>query len=255
MAQQKSLQERVEEKIRAVMAAAGSGIGPAVDLDARTLAAMIDHTLLKAEATREQVVQLCHEASEYSFAAVCVNASYVPLCCEHLAGTDVAVATVVGFPLGATLPEVKAYEAQRAISAGATEVDMVIHIGALKDKDYSYVLQDIATVVQACHAQNALLKVIIETAYLTDEDKVAACFLAQKAGADFVKTSTGFGPDGARVQDVALMRRTVGPDMGVKAAGGIRSYEDARAMAAAGATRIGASAGVKILEQARAKAG
>lgn len=254
MTEGRSLQERVERRIEAVMASVAGVPESAPDLDARSLAAMIDHTLLKAEATQEQVVELCREAREYGFAAVCVNASYVPLCGEWLAGTDVAVATVVGFPLGATLPEVKAYEAQRAIAAGATEVDMVLHVGALKDRNDAYVLQDIAAVVQACHAQNAILKVIIEAAYLTDRQKIAACYLAQEAGADFVKTSTGFGPGGARLEDVALMRQTVGPDMGVKAAGGIRSYEDARAMVAAGATRIGASAGIRILEQARAGA-
>jgi deoxyribose-phosphate aldolase len=196
---------------------------------------------------------LCKEAIEYHFAAVCVHPAYAALCAEMLQGTDVQVATVAGFPLGATLPEVKAYEAQRSIAAGAHEVDMVLHVGALKSRAYGRVLEDVGAVAQACHARSAVLKVIIEAALLTDEEKVAACALAQEAGADYVKTSTGFGPGGAKVEDVALMRRTVGPEMGIKAAGGIRTYADALAMIGAGATRIGASAGVKLVEQARAK--
>ncbi len=215
------------------------------------IAKLIDHTLLKPEATRDQIAQLCREAREYGFAAVCVNPCYVGLAAELLRGSPVKVCSVVGFPLGATLPEVKAYEARRAIEEGAAEVDMVINIGALKSGDLELVRRDIAAVVDVCHAKGALCKVIIEAALLSDEEKVLACQLAKAAGADYVKTSTGFGPGGATVHDVALMRRTVGPEMGVKAAGGIRSYEAARAMVEAGATRIGASAGVKIVREAR----
>ncbi len=215
------------------------------------IAKLIDHTLLKPEATRDQIAQLCREAREYGFAAVCVNPCYVGLAAELLRGSPVKVCSVVGFPLGATLPEVKAYEARRAIEEGAAEVDMVLNIGALKSGDLELVRQDIAAVVDVCHAKGALCKVIIEAALLSDEEKVLACQLAKAAGADYVKTSTGFGPGGATVHDVALMRRTVGPEMGVKAAGGIRSYEAAKAMLEAGATRIGASAGVKIVREAR----
>lgn len=214
------------------------------------IAKMIDHTLLKPEATQDQIAQLCYEARKYGFAAVCVNPSYVKLCSELLQGTPVHVCTVVGFPLGATPPEVKGYEAQQAIDDGATEVDMVINIGAIKSKDYALVERDIASVARVCHAGGAILKVIIEAALLSDEDKVIASQLAKAAGADYVKTSTGFGPGGATVHDVELMRRAVGPEMGIKAAGGIKTYEDARAMVSAGATRIGASAGIKILQQA-----
>ncbi|NLF14427.1 MAG: deoxyribose-phosphate aldolase [Anaerolineaceae bacterium] len=211
---------------------------------------MIDHTLLKPDATQEQIAQLCYEARKYNFAAVCVNPTYVKLCAQLLKDSPVHVCTVVGFPLGATPPEVKAYEAQKAIDDGASEIDMVINIGALKSKDYGHVERDIATVARSTHAGGAILKVIIEAALLTDEEKVIACQLAKAAGADYVKTSTGFGPGGATAQDVALMRLAVGPELGVKAAGGIRNLEDARAMVAAGATRIGASAGVKIVQQA-----
>jgi deoxyribose-phosphate aldolase len=207
--------------------------------------------VLKADASPAQIAELCEQAQAYGFAAVCVNASYVALCHRLLAGTEVEIAAVAGFPLGATLPEVKAYEAQRAIAAGATEIDMVIHVGALKSGHYRRVLQDIAAVVQACHAKHAVLKVIIEAALLSDEEKVAACFLSQEAGADYVKTSTGFGPGGATLEDVALMRRTIGPEMGLKAAGGIRTYRAALAMVAAGATRIGASSGVRIVQEAQ----
>ncbi len=219
------------------------GVGPEI-------ARMIDHTLLKPDATQDQIAQLCYEARKHGFAAVCVNPSYVKLCSQLLKGSPVHVCTVVGFPLGATPPEVKAYEAQQAIDDGATEVDMVINIGALKSKDYALVERDIANVARACHAGGAILKVIIEAALLSDELKVVACQLAKTAGADYVKTSTGFGPGGATAYDVELMRRTVGPEMGIKAAGGIRTYQDVRAMVAAGATRIGASAGVKIMQEA-----
>lgn len=216
---------------------------------ASDLARYIDHTLLKPDATEADIRRLCAEARQYRFAAVCVNPTWVALCRELLAGTEVAVCTVVGFPLGATLPEVKAYETQRSIEHGAREVDMVMNIGRLKSKQYLQVEEDIAAVVQVAHSHGVTVKVIIEAALLTDEEKVEACVLAKAAGADYVKTSTGFGPGGATVEDVALMRRVVGADVGVKAAGGIRTAETARQMIAAGATRIGASAGVKIVTE------
>jgi deoxyribose-phosphate aldolase len=215
-----------------------------------TLAHTIDHTLLKPDATQDQIAQLCFEARKHGFASVCVNPAQVKLCAELLKDSGIPVCTVVGFPLGATSTEVKVFEAQQAIREGAIELDMVINVGALKSRDYELVERDIASLARACHAGNAILKVIIEAALLTDEEKVAACQLAKVAGADFVKTSTGFGPGGATAEDVALMRRVVGPSMGVKAAGGIRSHADAQKMIAAGASRIGASASVKILQEA-----
>lgn len=216
------------------------------------LARLIDHTLLRPEATREQIVTLCQEARLHHFASVCVNPTYVALAVELLAGVeDVWVCTVIGFPLGATLPAVKACEAQQVIALGAREVDMVQNVGALKSGDLALVRQDIAAVVEVAHGQGALCKVILETALLTDEEKIVACTIAKEAGADFVKTSTGFGPGGATVHDVTLMRQVVGPQMGVKASGGIRSYADALAMIQAGASRIGASAGVRILAEAQ----
>jgi deoxyribose-phosphate aldolase len=211
------------------------------------MAGYIDHTLLKPNGTEEQIRQLCAEAREFSFATVCVNPAWVPLCSELLRGSPVKVCTVVGFPLGATLPEVKAFETQRVAQLGATEIDMVINIGALKSRLYDVVQDDIAAVVDAAHGLSASVKVIIEAAFLTDEEKVEACVLSKAAGADYVKTSTGFAPTGATVEDVALMRRVVGPEMGVKAAGGVKTAEDVKAMIAAGATRIGASASVKII--------
>ncbi len=214
------------------------------------VAHMIDHTLLKPDATQDQVAQLCYEAKKHAFASVCVNPSYVKLCADILKDTDVVVCTVIGFPLGATSTETKAFEAQKALRDGASEVDMVINVGALRSRDYERVEADIAAVARAVHAGGGLLKVIIEAALLNDEEKVAACQLAKVAGADFVKTSTGFGPGGATAEDVALMRRVVGAGMGVKASGGIRSYDDARKMIAAGASRIGASASVKIAQEA-----
>lgn len=215
-----------------------------------SIARKIDHTLLKPDASQDQIAQLCYEARTFHFASVCVNPAHVKLAAQLLKGSDVAVCTVVGFPLGATPGTVKAYETQQAIREGASEIDMVINIGALKSRDYKTVHEDIGTVVRAAHAGNAIVKVIIEAALLTDEEKVIACQLAKAAGADFVKTSTGFGPSGATVEDVALMRRVVGPTMGVKAAGGVGSYSDAQAMIAAGATRLGASAGVRIVKEA-----
>ena len=226
--------------------AAGLGVTPAK----ASLAGMIDHTLLKPEATPDQIAQLCYEARKYGFAAVCINPTHVELAAQLLRGSSVAVCTVVGFPLGATPPEVKAYEAQVALDHGATEIDMVINIGALKARDYEMVARDIRAVVRVCQARTApaLVKVIIEAVLLTEEEKIAACLLAKESGANYVKTSTGFAAGGATVADVQLMRRTVGPGMGVKAAGGVRTRDEAEAMVQAGATRIGASAGVKITQ-------
>ncbi len=212
-----------------------------------SLAHMIDHTILKPDATQDQIAQLCYEARKHDFASVCINPTHVKLCAELLQGSDVLVCTVVGFPLGATSTESKVFETQQAVRDGATEVDMVINVGALKSRDYPLVERDIASIARACHAGNAILKVIIEAALLTDEEKVIACQLAKSAQADFVKTSTGFGPGGATAEDVSLMRRVVGPAIGVKAAGGIRTFDDAQKMIAAGASRIGASASIKII--------
>lgn len=206
----------------------------------------IDHTLLKADASQEQIETLIEEAKKYDFASVCVNPTWVNFAAQALKATDVKVCTVIGFPLGANTPELKAFETSDAIQNGADEVDMVINIGALKSRNFDLVERDIRAVVEA--AKGTLVKVIIETCLLTDDEKVKACQIAQKAGADFVKTSTGFSTGGATVEDVALMRKTVGPDMGVKASGGARSYEDALAFIKAGATRIGASSGVATME-------
>ena len=206
----------------------------------------IDHTLLKPDASQEQIETLIEEAKKYDFASVCVNPTWVSFAAQVLKGTDVKVCTVIGFPLGANTPELKAFETSDAIQNGANEIDMVINIGALKSQNFDLVEKDIRAVVEA--AKGTLVKVIIETCLLTDDEKVKACQIAQKAGADFVKTSTGFSTGGATVRDVALMRKTVGPDMGVKASGGARSYEDALAFIEAGATRIGASSGVAIME-------
>jgi deoxyribose-phosphate aldolase len=215
------------------------------------IAGLIDHTILKAEATRLDVLKVCEEARQYLFASVCVNSYWVPLVADRMEGTSVKVCTVVGFPLGAASTESKVYEATSAIRQGAHEVDMVLNIGELRSGDLESVKVDIAAVADACHASGAILKVILETALLTDEQKVIACELSKAAHADFVKTSTGFSTSGATVADVELMRRAVGPDMGVKASGGIRTLEDFRKMVAAGANRIGASASVKIVEASR----
>lgn len=213
----------------------------------QSIANLIDHTALKADTTKEQIITLCNEAKEYLFASVCVNPTWVKLAAEHLKDVnEVKVCTVIGFPLGASTPEVKAYETRDAINNGATEVDMVINIAALKEKNDTLVEADIRSVVDAAKGK-ALTKVIIESCLLTDEEKVRACQLAVQAGADFVKTSTGFSTGGATVEDIKLMRETVGPSIGVKASGGVRDLEGARAMVAAGATRIGASAGVSII--------
>ena len=212
---------------------------------------VIDHTLLKPDATREEVEKLCREAAEFHFATVCVNPAWVATAAARLRGTGVGVCSVVGFPLGATTADVKHYETRRAIFDGATEIDMVINVGALKSGDLRTVERDIEAVTEPCRQCGVLSKVIIEAALLTDEEKITACTLSKAAGADFVKTSTGFGPGGATAADVALMRRVVGADMGVKAAGGVRDLEGLKAMVAAGATRVGASAGVKIVQESR----
>ncbi len=219
----------------------------------REIAKMIDHTLLKADATKEQIIKLCEEARKYSFASCCINPAHVKLAAECLKGSPVKTCTVIGFPLGATTSMIKAMETRDAIADGADEIDMVINVGALKAGDYDLVRRDIESVVNA--ARGKIVKVIIEAALLTNEEKVVACQLAKQAGADFVKTSTGFGPGGATVDDIALMRQTVGKYMGVKASGGIRDYEQASAMVKAGATRIGASASVGIVKGEKAKAG
>jgi deoxyribose-phosphate aldolase len=219
---------------------------------APSIARLIDHTLLRPEATRAEILQLCREALEYNFASVCLNAYWVPLAASELTGSDVKVCTVVGFPLGATSTEAKIAETEAALRAGAQEIDMVQNIGALRGDNDRAVEEEIALVAAASHRAGAIVKVILETSLLSDDQKITSCKLAQMAGADFVKTSTGFGASGATVQDVELMRRAVGPDLGVKASGGIRTLEDLLKMLAAGANRIGASAGVKIIQAARA---
>lgn len=219
------------------------------------IAGWIDHTLLKPQATTEQISKLCQEAKAYHFASVCLNPVFVAQAASELEGSDVAVCTVVGFPLGANQTSTKAAEAEAAITAGAVELDMVISIGRLKSGDYEAVYNDIQAVAAACHKKDALLKVIIENCYLERFEKIIACLLAKEAAADFVKTSTGFGSSGATIEDVALMRAVVGePDeMGVKAAGGIRTWADAQAMISVGANRIGASSGLKIIAEAQGK--
>ncbi|MDV3428728.1 MAG: deoxyribose-phosphate aldolase [Bacillota bacterium] len=214
-------------------------------MDKKLLAKMIDHTILKPDAEEAEVVKIINEAKQYGFASVCINPGNVSLAAGMLKGTDVKVCTVIGFPLGANTSAVKAFEASEAIENGAEEVDMVINIGKLKDKDYDYVLNDIKAVVAAAKGK-ALTKVIIETCLLTDEEKIKACKLSKEAGADFVKTSTGFSKGGAKATDIKLMREAVGKEMGVKASGGVRTYEDAVSMVEAGATRIGASASISI---------
>jgi deoxyribose-phosphate aldolase len=227
-----------------VSASIGIDAAGGIDVD---LASLIDHTLLKPEATKAQVEQLCAEAKKYHFASVCINPCYVSLCARLLKESDVKVCTVIGFPLGGATTETKVFEAERALRDGAHELDMVINIGMLKSGEYEYVENDIFGVVSTAKRFGALTKVILETCLLTDEEKVKACLLAKRAGADFVKTSTGFSKSGATAGDVALMRHVVGTAMGVKAAGGVRSREEALAMVASGADRIGASASVKIV--------
>jgi deoxyribose-phosphate aldolase len=215
------------------------------------VSSMIDHTLLKADATREEVDKLCREAAEFKFATVCVNPTWVSVAAARLRGTGVGVCSVVGFPLGATTADTKNFETRRAIFDGATEIDMVINVGALKSGDLRTVERDIEAVTDPCRQYGVISKVIIEAALLNDEEKITACTLSKAAGADFVKTSTGFGPGGATAADVALMRRVVGAEMGVKAAGGVRDLDGLKAMVAAGASRVGASAGVKIVQESR----
>jgi len=240
--------EKRPEDVDSIIASGAARISAAGGLgDAgERVASMIDHTVLKPAATRGEIERLCEEARRFRFASVCVNPCYVPLCAQMLRMTNVKVCTVVGFPLGANRSEVKAFETEQAIGDGAQEVDMVINVGALKSSDHDLVERDIRSVVEACRSI-VVSKVIIEAALLTDEEKETACRLAKAAGADFVKTSTGFGPGGATAHDVALMRAVVGDEMGVKAAGGIRDAQTAREMIAAGASRIGASASVKIV--------
>jgi deoxyribose-phosphate aldolase len=223
-------------------------------MTAEEIARMIDHTLLKPDATRSDIAKLCHEALQFEFASVCVNPCCVAQAAEVLRGSRVRVCTVVGFPLGATLTSVKMFETQETIPLGAREIDMVINIGALKSGDDEAVEADIRAVTEASHRGGAICKVIIEAALLTNDEKIRASRAAKNAGADFVKTSTGFGPGGATVEDVRLIRSVVGPQMGIKAAGGIRTWQDFQQMIDAGATRIGSSSGVKILDQARAAA-
>jgi len=243
------------DRLRGVLDAGATRVGVHATGGAPAgVAALIDHTLLRPDATRVNIEELCREAAQFKFATVCVNPTWVAVAARLLSGTGVGVCSVVGFPLGATTADVKAYETQRAIFDGAREIDMVINVGALKSGDLRTVERDIESVVAPCRACGALSKVIIEAALLTDDEKVTACTLAKAAGADFVKTSTGFGPGGATAADVALMRRVVGADMGVKAAGGVRDLDAVNAMVAAGASRVGASAGVKIVQQSRAVA-
>lgn len=243
---------RCPERMHRVVDAGASRIGLILGqtASARDWAGLVDHTLLKPEATDEDIKKLCEEAATYRFASVCVNPTWVRVAACNLQGTGVPVCTVIGFPLGATVPDVKAYEARRAILDGAKEVDMVINVGALKSGDDCLVEYDIRSVVQVAHEYDVTCKVIIETALLSDDEKIRACIAAKNAGADFVKTSTGFSKGGATVADVALMRRTVGTELGVKASGGVKGLEDARKMVEAGATRIGASVGVKIAQEA-----
>lgn len=224
-----------------------AGVGVESNAFDTSLAKMIDHTLLKPEATKQQIEQLCREAKQYGFASVCINPGYVKTCANLLRDTSVKVCTVIGFPLGATSTESKAFETDRAIRDGAREVDMVINVGMLKSGEYSYVENDIRAVVQAAKKMGVLTKVIIETGLLTDEEKVKACILAKQAGANFVKTSTGFAKGGATVGDITLMRKVVGSSLGVKASGGVRTQEEALALVASGADRIGASASIKIV--------
>lgn len=240
------------DRLRGVIDAGASRLGMhATGGAAGGVSSMIDHTLLKPDASRAEIEKLCREAAEFHFATVCVNPAWVHTAATLLRGSGVGVCSVVGFPLGATTCDVKNYETRRAIFDGATEIDMVINIGALKSGDLRTVERDIEAVVEPCRQGGAISKVIIEAALLTDEEKITACSLSKAAGADFVKTSTGFASGGATAADVALMRRVVGADMGVKAAGGVRDLEGLKAMVAAGATRVGASAGVKIVQESK----
>jgi deoxyribose-phosphate aldolase len=246
------LYECCPDRLQGVLDAGATRLGlHATGGDAGAVSSMIDHTLLKPDATRQEIEKLCREAAEFRFATVCVNPTWVALAAARLRGTAVGVTSVVGFPLGATTADVKHYETRRAIFDGATEIDMVINVGALKSGDLRVVERDIEAVTEPCRDSGVLSKVIIEAALLTDEEKITACTLARAAAADFVKTSTGFGPGGATAADVMLMRRVVGEQMGVKAAGGVRDLEGLKAMVAAGASRVGASAGVKIVQESQ----
>lgn len=243
------------DRLRRVVDAGATRLGMhATGAATAGVSTMIDHTLLKPDATRDEIEKLCREAAEFHFATVCVNPTWVALSAARLRGTGVGVCSVVGFPLGATTAEVKNFETRRAIYDGATEIDMVINVGALKSGDLRTVERDIEAVTEPCRQCGVGSKVIIEAALLTDEEKITACTLSKAAGADFVKTSTGFGPGGATAADVALMRRVVGAEMGVKAAGGVRDLEGLKAMVAAGASRVGASAGVRIVQESRGQA-
>ncbi len=244
------LYECCPERLRGVLDAGAARLGLHASGPAGDVAAMIDHTLLKPEATRAEIEALCREAAEFRFATVCVNPGWVTVSSSLLRGRGVGVCSVVGFPLGATTPDTKHYETRRAIFDGATEIDMVLNVGALKSGELRWVERDIEAVTGPCREAGVTSKVILEAALLTDEEKVTACALAKAAGADYVKTSTGFAKGGATVADVALMRRVVGESMGVKAAGGVRDYESLKAMVAAGASRVGASAGVRIVREA-----
>jgi deoxyribose-phosphate aldolase len=250
------LYECCPHRVGGVLQAGASRLGlHASGGPAGSVAALIDHTLLKPDASQSDIETLCREAREFGFATVCVNPTWVSTCARLLRGSAVQVCSVVGFPLGATTCDVKQYETRRAIFDGAREIDMVINIGALKSGHLQVVERDVAAVAETCREAGAISKVIIEAALLTDEEKVAACTLAKVVGADFVKTSTGFGPGGATVADVALMRRVVGDEMGVKAAGGVRDLQALTAMVQAGASRVGASAGVRIVQESRGAAG
>jgi len=240
------------DRVRHVIDAGATRLGlHASDGGASGVSGYIDHTLLKADATAREIEQLCKEAADFKFATVCVNPTWVALSAQRLRGTSVGVCSVVGFPLGATTPDVKQFEARRAIFDGASEIDMVINVGALKSGDLRVVERDIEAVTGPCRESGAISKVIIEAALLTDDEKVTACTLAKAAAADYVKTSTGFASGGATAADVALMRRAVGDEMGVKAAGGVKDLDALKAMVAAGATRIGASAGVRIVQESK----
>jgi deoxyribose-phosphate aldolase len=244
---------RFDENGNVLSAGAGKKEQQSTSPGKPNLASYIDHTLLKQNATSEQIITLCQEAKEYQFASVCINPTHVRLCAELLRNSGVKVCTVIGFPLGANTTATKVFETQDAIQNGASEIDMVINIGALKNGDYSLVAKEISEIARATHSGDAILKVIIETCLLSEEEKVIACLLAKQAGADYVKTSTGFSTAGATLEDVALMRKVVGPEMGVKAAGGVRNLDDAENMISAGATRLGASAGVQIMQGLSAK--
>jgi deoxyribose-phosphate aldolase len=248
------LYECCPDRLRGVLDAGATRLGLHASGGAPgDVASMIDHTLLKPDATRSDIEALCREAATYRFASVCVNPTWVAVCASLLQATGVKVCSVVGFPLGATTPDTKHYETRRAIFDGAREIDMVINVGALKSGELRVAERDIEAVTFPCREAGVLSKVIIEATLLTDDEKITACTLAKAAGADYVKTSTGFGPGGATAADVALMRRIVGEDMGVKAAGGVRDLESLRAMVAAGATRVGASAGVRIVQESQGK--